>query len=482
MNRVLYKILSTSLNLFLSTVIFLILAREIGPVSFGNLSYVTATYTFLLDFFMLMSGTAYIYYLSNQKYRREDLNSFILIFVSGVSLILLFIGLVAINSNAGIEYLWNGLDDYDLFYLCLVFVILVNLQKILLNFSDSTLQTLKSENIRLSTRFFTFLVIIVLATQKSISANSYLAVMIVGCMLFFGCFIKYLRFKCSNITQKKFIQILKDFYIYLKPLLIFSIISVIYAYIGKYVLQSSSGSGEQGFYNVALQLAMMPVAIISPVMPILMREVTSAFTKDNIKVVKRVFLNNFSKIFSLHAFIAFFLAINAKDIIILTVGRDFLGAAEPLKVLSIYSLLHTFGMFNTILFLSSGRNRQYGQINSILGFLGLLCLIFIYSVGSLNALDLAYLITLFYFVGVICLLYLNLKFLSVNQGKFLLQIGFLTATLVVVLLIVDYLELNLLFEVSLSTLLLLILNFIFNDYLDLKFLWKVGKDKIMDMF
>ena len=51
MNRVLYKILSTSLNLFLSTVIFLILAREIGPVSFGNLSYVTATYTFLLDFF-----------------------------------------------------------------------------------------------------------------------------------------------------------------------------------------------------------------------------------------------------------------------------------------------------------------------------------------------------------------------------------------------------------------------------------------------
>ena len=42
--------------------------------------------------------------------------------------------------------------------------------------------------------------------------------------------------------------------------------------------------------------------------------------------------------------------------------------------------------------------------------------------------------------------------------------------------------LNLLLEVSLSALLLLILNFVFNDYLDLKFLWKVGKDKIMDMF
>ena len=153
-----------------------------------------------------------------------------------------------------------------------------------------------------------------------------------------------------------------------------------------------------------------------------------------------------------------------------------------MRVLSIYSLLHTFGLFNTILFLSSGRNRQYGQINSIVTLLGVLYLIFIYSVGSLTALDLAYLVTLLYFIGVICLLYLNLKFLSVNQWKFLLQIGFLTVTLVVVFLIVDFLELNLLLEVSLSALLLLILNFVFNDYLDLKFLWKVGKDKIMDMF
>ena len=67
-------------------------------------------------------------------------------------------------------------------------------QKILLDFSDSTLQTLKSESIRLSIRLFTFLVIIILATQKNISANAYLVVMIVGLMLFVGVFIKYLRF------------------------------------------------------------------------------------------------------------------------------------------------------------------------------------------------------------------------------------------------------------------------------------------------
>lgn len=481
MNRVLYKIFFAGLNLIVSAAIIIMVARTLGAVAFGNLSYVLATYAFLFQFLMVMSETAYVYYLAEKKHDHRDLNTFILIFISLVTFLILVISLVSTNSELGILYLWNGLTNYHLLYLGLICATFLNLQKVLLNYSDSTSQTIRSENIKLLTRVLTVLLLIVLISYKSLNVYSYLILLIVGLMLFFGLFAKYIEFKFSTTSKQSLKDILKDFSTYLGPLTPFLLVAAVYSYIGKYVLQSSAGSAEQGYYNLAFQLALVPVTILSSVTPIIMSEVTAKFSENNLQGVRNIFLDYVFKIYTVHAFISFFVVFNAEQLILLTVGRDFIGAVIPLQVLSIFSLFHSFGIFNSILFLSTGRNKQYSNVNSIAMAVGIIYLIYIFFAGSLTAIHLAMFMTLIYVIRTIFLLYQNIIFLTISEGRFFLELVFLTLILIALFAIVDFFDLNMFFNFILSTLFFLTLNFIFSDYLGIKAFLVASKDKITSL-
>ena len=128
-DRIQFKLLATGLNLLISIVIGVLVPRFIGPASYGDYSYIVSTYAFLLQFLMLASGVAYVYFLSHDKYKLEDINMFYMIFLGVVSFFVLFIAVITINSNFGIKYLWNGVENKYHLYLGLIFGLLINFQQ-----------------------------------------------------------------------------------------------------------------------------------------------------------------------------------------------------------------------------------------------------------------------------------------------------------------------------------------------------------------
>jgi O-antigen/teichoic acid export membrane protein len=210
-------------------------------------------------------------------------------------------------------------------------------------------------------------------------------------------------------------------------------------------------------------------------MAIYMSEMTKKFKINDIQGVKYIFLNNIFKIYAIHAFISFFMIVNAENIILLTVGKDFLGAVGALQALSIFSLLHTFGMLSGNLFFSSGRNKQYSIINSVTMILGIIYLNYILFNSSLDATHLALVMASFYFIRVLIHLYMNMKYLDINKLYFIAEMMLLTFIIYVVLKVTYYFEYNLFINFLLSTLVLMIVNFIFKDYIKIKNLKVIKK-------
>ena len=274
MNRIAYKIFFTACNFLLTTTVFIFVARSIGVENYGNLSYLLATYVFLLQTLMIMSSTAYIFFLSSKNYDNAILNTFMVIFYFCISLIILIITLITSNLELGIKYLWGNISEPHLLYSCFFLVFFINLQNILLNYSDSTLQTIKSENTKFISKLALFIFIFSLFSLELLTLETYIISAIFSLILFFFIFNRVIEFRFSKILKNKLIEILREFISYLKPLLLMSFLAVFYIYYGKYILQISSGPIEQGYYGVAFQLAMLPVAIITPIMPIIMREIT----------------------------------------------------------------------------------------------------------------------------------------------------------------------------------------------------------------
>ncbi len=424
---------------------------------------------------MFTSSTAYIYFLSHGKHKIEDINTFYMILLTIISIFVVIIGFITANSEFGIKYLWNGLENKDLLLLGLVLSVFTTFQQRLIEFSDSTSQTVVSEKLKLASKFIMVLSVVVFIFMDSLDIYWYFILSITNFILFFILFFRYISFNLSAINILELKLIFNDFYIYLKPLIIFTLIAAVYSYLGKYVLQSSSGSIEQGYYNFAFGLAFIPVTFISSIMAIYMSEMTKKFKVNDIVGVKEIFINNIFKIYAIHAFISFFMMINAKEIILLTVGESYLGAVGALQVLSIFSLLHTFGMLSGNLFFSSGRNKQYSIINSSTMILGIIYLSYISLYDKLDAMHLAIIISGFYMGRVIIQLYINLNFLEISKLKFIGELFLLTFVIFVSCQIVYILNINLLVNLILSSILLIILNFIFKDYIKIKELRVVRK-------
>ena len=467
-NRIVFKIISTGLNFFISIAIGILVPRAIGPSAYGDFSYIISTYGFLFQLLMLSSSAAYIYFLSHGKYKTEDVNIFYFLFLLIISTLVVLIGMITVNTEFGIQYLWNGLNESYLLYLGLLFAVFLNLQDVLIAFSDSTGQTIQSEKIKLLSRFLMVFIIIFLIYQDNLDIYSYFLLLILNFVLFFVLFFKFISFKFSTINKVQFLDMFYDVYIYIRPLIIFTFIASIYAYLGKYVLQSTSGSIEQGYYNFAYQLALIPVTFISAIMVIYMSEMTKKFKKNDIEGVKELFLTNIFKIYAVHAFISFFMLINAKEIILLTVGIEYVDATGALQGLTTFSLLHTFGTLSRNIFLSSARTKQYSVINSISMIIGIIYLLFILKTSILTSSHLAIIMALFYFIRVFIQLVINIKFLQINGMKFCIELFIVTITILLLLNTVYLFDLHIINNILISTLLFITLNFIFKDYLNLK--------------
>ena len=474
-NRIILKVISTGLNFLMSLATGILVPRAIGPVSYGDFSYITSTYAFLFQFLMFTSSTAYIYFLSHGKHKVEDINMFYMIFLGIISFLVVIAGIITANSDFGIKYLWNGLDNQYLLYLGLVVGVFSNLQGRLIEFSDSTSQTIVSEKLKLASRFIMVLTVVGLIFLDKLDLYWYFILSILNFILFLTLFVKYINFTLSKIDLKVFKEVFDDFYIYLKPLIIFTLIAAIYSYLGKYVLQSSSGSAEQGYYNFAYQLALIPVTFISSIMAIYMSEMTKKFKVNDIDGVKEIFVNNIFKIYAIHAIISFFMLVNAKEIILLTVGEEFLGAVGALQALSIFSLLHTFGMLSGNLFFSSGRNKQYSIINSSIMILGVIYLTYVLFYTKIDATHLAIVMCSFYMGRIAIQLYINLNYLEISKLKFIGELFLLTSVIFVSFKIIYILNITLFLNFTLSTIILISINFIFKDYIKLKELKVVRK-------
>ena len=449
-NRMIFKVMSTGLNFILSIVIGILVPRAIGPESYGEFNYIISTYAFIFQLLMLTSGTAYIYFLSYGKHKIEDINTVYMFFLITISLFALMLGLLSINSELGIKYIWNGLDNSYLLYLGLVFGLFANLQQRLIEFSDSTSQTVLSESLKLGSRVLMILSILALIFMRKLDVYWFFGLSIFNFLFFFILFFRYVKFKLSIVRITELKNIINDFYVYLKPLIMFTVIAAFYSYLGKYVLQSSSGSIEQGYYNFAYQLALIPVTFISSVMAIYMSEMTKRFQVNDIIGVKNIFLNNIFKVYSLHAFIVFFILINSESIILLTVGDKYLGANDALEVLSIFSLLHTFGMLSGNLFFSSGRNKQYSMINSFVMIFGIAYLSYLLFFSMINAKELAFTMLFFYMVRVIIQLYFNFVYLRINIAKFILELFIVSFIIYLNLKLINVMGLNILINLLFS--------------------------------
>ena len=111
MDRIIFKAVCACINFIITFGIAILVPRILGPIVYGEIGYINASATFLLQFSSVASSTAYIYFISNDKYDINQVNTVYAVFITIiVCMVAALIGISISNANL-YSTIWTDVNN-----------------------------------------------------------------------------------------------------------------------------------------------------------------------------------------------------------------------------------------------------------------------------------------------------------------------------------------------------------------------------------
>ncbi len=426
--RYFYKLSVQLFSLALSFVTAGIIPRTLGPALYGVYNYLVDFYDNLVKFFTLGGSEAFYNKLSH---RHNDLG--LVIFY------LIFSVLVACFLISTIFFLiFTSLDKIVLPDQPTTYVLLALILGVFYIFNNASTMdayglTVIGERVQFFTRTINTIIIISLFFLNNLNLiNLFLLLSFIYFINIIICW--YFIYKKVLIPFKlkgelyfgKIKEYIKEFYFYCYPLFLLKIFSFFSSIFERWFLQIIAGNVQQGFYSLSFRISQIFFLFTSSLTPLLMREFSIAYHNNDLKKMALLFRRYIPFFYSITAYFACFVCIQADKVVYIFGGKDFKGAIVAVMIMALYPIHQTYGQLSSSVFMATGKTKLVsliGVFNTLFGFFITYLLIAPTNLFGLNlgANGLALKVILVQFITVNIQLYFNAKFLKLSFIKYLLH-------------------------------------------------------------
>ena len=352
--RYFFKLLTNLLGSAVGIITQAIVPRALGPSSYGNFSFLTSFFWQVIGFLNLNSSTAFYTKLS-QRQQDKGLISFYFY----VTLVIGFamVALIAACYLIGIDQLiWP--EQIGIFVvMAAIFSFLQLYNNTLIQVSDAYGLTTKSEVLNMIQRVLGLLIIVFLFWVNGLTLLSYFIFQLfMSIIIFVFLCMMIQRYKSPliahwRLNKDQLKAYIKEFASFCLPLVIFSFFAIAEQMLDRWFLQKFSGSTQQGFYSLAYQTGAICFLFVSAMIPLIMREYAISFAKNDIENMRQLFSKYSKMLFAIAAFFGCFLAVEAKNVMLIFGGQAFTGAILPITIMCFYPIHQTYGQMNGAFFL-----------------------------------------------------------------------------------------------------------------------------------
>ena len=427
--RYLYKLFANTVILLISIITVGIIPRALGPVGYGNFSFISNSFLKIVKF--LDAGTSTAFYVKlSQRPKEYGIIKFYWIFV----IVLIFVSLTFILLTIWLDYsnfLWPG-QSVKFILMAFFWALFTWLVEIFSRMIDAYALTAKGEIIRIFQKTFGASIIVVLFLLDWLSISVlfiYHYFILVVLLVFLGRLLIINRipiFPKIHLSKNKLISYVKEFYIYSGPLVIYGIITLLVGLADIWLLQLFSGSAQQGFFSLSDNISRFCFIFTGAMTTLITREFTIAYKNKKIDRLGAMFNKNIPILYGLTAFFSFFVLFQAKKVALLFGGEMFANATIPITIMALYPIHQTYGQLNGATFLAMERTKTLRNIGIIVAVLGLPLLYFLiapplYYGLDLGATGLAIKMVIIQFIFVNIQLWYNCKSLNLSYKKFLVN-------------------------------------------------------------
>jgi len=172
-----------------------------------------------------------------------------------------------------------------------------------------------------------------------------------------------LSLKVLNVSKSQFRSYTKEFTSFCAPLIPGTVLASTITIFDFWLLQKISGSLQQGYYGISLQVGALCLLFTSAMAPLFMREFSKTFAEKNIARLKRLYSQHIPFFYAMAATISVFVAVQSKNLVILIGKADYQSALIPIILMAFYPIHQTYGQLSGTVFLATERTKLFRNID-----------------------------------------------------------------------------------------------------------------------
>lgn len=362
---------------FISLITGILLARLLGPDSFGIMAFLLGTFMGVLALLDMGSSSAFFTFMAQNPKSKRFVGSFWAWLAFQLLLALCVIGLLF--PSQWVEVIWNG-EKLSLVLLSFLAVFMQGpVWSTVQNTGESQRRTVWIQGISV--------------TIASVHLIAVLFLWLVGWLglyaIFLAIAIEYLV--AALIAHKRFSfteevidtassleePIFRKYLDYCLPLIPYSWVSFAYIFADRWMLQNYSGSVEQAYFAVSAQLAGVALIITASILRIFWKEVAEARKKDDNERIRRLYQKVSRILFFVSSVIAGFLIPWAEELLKNILGEAYLGGVTTLSIMFIYPIFQSAGQIGGTVLYASEKVSIQSKISIVFMFLSIIVSYFI---------------------------------------------------------------------------------------------------------
>lgn len=364
--------------------------RALGPAAYGDFSFLTNFFQQVVGFLNLNSSTAFYTKLS-QRQQDRGLVIFYGYFTLSLGLALGFFLVFCFAADLG-RNIWPGQIVLFIFFGAL-WAYMTFCATVLGDMSDAYGLTVRAELVKMTLKIFSFLLVVILFWQHWFSLLNFFLFHFIILLLTVWLLFRVIREGGVSYSGRWRMPreqrgvYFREFAAFCTPLVVFTAFAVFEGILDRWFLQKFSGSVEQGLYSLAYQIGAICFLFASAMVPLVARELAVAFGKFDLDGMNRVFMRSTPLIYAIVAYFSCFLAVEARNVMLLFGGDAYAGAVVPISIMCFFPIHQTYGQLNASVFFATNRTLEYKNIGIALLFIGLPLTFFLLGPRSYGALQ-----------------------------------------------------------------------------------------------
>jgi O-antigen/teichoic acid export membrane protein len=333
-------------NLLRSTLSFvtgMLLARSLGPLSFGNMAFLLGTFVAIRQILDMGSSTAFYTFMSQRRQSKR----FVISFFGwlGVQFLVPLCVVGLLFPSQWIEFVWRG-EPRGLVLVAFAAAFMQNsLWPVVQQFGESRRQTLWVQSVGVAIVATHLLAMVLLWSLGMLGLYAIFAAIAVEYVSAAIVMFIWLpnRAPAETTTPDVPRHVLRMFLRYCRPLVPYAWIGFAYEFADRWLLQTYGGSVQQAYYAVSAQFAGIALIATSSILNIFWKEIAEAHFKGDHARAHMLYRRVSRSLFLVGAIVAGYLSPWVKELLQLILSAAYVGGASTLVIMFLYPIHQSMG-------------------------------------------------------------------------------------------------------------------------------------------